>query len=97
MSLPFTATLAPLDPTRTCRELLFVETAVDLKQARFKDRRILIPQIDLASYRYQAVIDFVVTMFGLGNPASDAICNCDFFDFNSSTRRSMYFARPVSA
>ena len=37
----------------------------------------------------------MVTMFGLDNPVSLAICNCDFFGFSSSTRRSTYFASRV--
>ncbi|MEB8386880.1 hypothetical protein OO012_06540 [Rhodobacteraceae bacterium KMM 6894] len=60
MSLPTSAKLTPLDPTRPRRELTFMESPVASKQARFQNRRMLIPEIDLKKYRFKAVIDYVV-------------------------------------
>lgn len=60
MPLPASAKLTPLDPARPVRELKFIETPVVSKQARFKHRRMLIPDIDLKAYRFKAVIDFIV-------------------------------------
>lgn len=60
MPLPTSAKLTPLDPARRVRELTFIETPVVSKQARFKHRRMLIPDIDLKAYRFKAVIDFIV-------------------------------------
>lgn len=60
MPLPTSAKLTPLDPARPVRELTFIETPVVSKQARFKHRRMLIPDIDLKAYRFKAVIDFIV-------------------------------------
>ncbi len=60
MPLPTSATLTPLDPARHVRELTFIEKPVVSNQARFKHRRMLVPDIDLSSYRFKAVIDFIV-------------------------------------
>ena len=53
--------------------------------------------IDGTLSRASLLVPFLimVTMFGLDNPVSLAICNCDFFGFSSSTRRSTYFASRV--
>ncbi|WP_299987673.1 hypothetical protein [uncultured Ruegeria sp.] len=60
MPLPTSTTLSPLDPLRPVRELTFVESEVGGKQARFRDRRVLTPTLDLKGFRFKAVVDFVV-------------------------------------
>lgn len=60
MPLPSSTMLSPLDPRRPSRELAFIETKVGLKQARFQNRRVLSPTLDLKAFRFKAVIDFMV-------------------------------------
>jgi len=60
MPLPSSTMLSPLDPRRPSRELTFIETEVGLKQARFQNRRVLTPTLDLKAFRFKAVIDFMV-------------------------------------
>ena len=60
MAPPTSTTLTPLNPGRPSRELTFVESEVDLKQARFHNRRVLTPILNIKDYRFKAVIDFVV-------------------------------------
>ncbi len=60
MPLPTSTTLSPLDPLRPVRKLTFLESEVRLKQARFQNRLVLNPTLDLKVYRFKAIIDFVV-------------------------------------
>ncbi len=60
MPLPTSAKLTPLDPARPIRELTFMESPVVSRQARFQNRRMLIPEIDLRKYRLKAVVDYIV-------------------------------------
>lgn len=60
MRLPTSITLSPLDPKRKRRELTFSETEVELRQARFQNRKVLIPTLAVKNFRFKAVIDFVV-------------------------------------
>ncbi|MEI4197322.1 hypothetical protein [Roseovarius sp. E0-M6] len=60
MPLPTSAKLIPLNPAKPIRELKFTESWVTAEQARFQNRRMLIPDVDLKNYRFKAVIDYIV-------------------------------------
>ena len=49
--------------------LTYYAERVKLKQARFKERLVLVPQIDLARYRLETLIDFVVFHVTLTAPS----------------------------